>query len=185
MTETCGYYGCRQRRTIGEVQCYLHIGLEEVEGVMPCSKCKELKPFDAFNDNKRNGRKRSSCKKCNRGPETRTYNDRMSTEEKRKSTKSASIKNRFSISIDEYSEILFVKQNGMCALCDLNAPTIEEMFTIRFWPVDHDHRCCPGRHSCGKCVRGVLCDGCNNILKALWEDMEWRTRALTYLDRLQ
>lgn len=25
------------------------------------------------------------------------------------------------------------------------------------WAVDHDHRCCDGRKSCGKCVRGILC----------------------------
>lgn len=27
--------------------------------------------------------------------------------------------------------------------------------------VDHDHTCCPGKNSCGVCVRGVLCSNCN------------------------
>ena len=30
--------------------------------------------------------------------------------------------------------------------------------------IDHDHRCCPGSESCGKCIRGILCSSCNTGL---------------------
>ena len=32
------------------------------------------------------------------------------------------------------------------------------------WVVDHDHRCCDGRKSCGKCVRGILCQPHNKAM---------------------
>lgn len=30
--------------------------------------------------------------------------------------------------------------------------------------VDHDHKCCRGAKSCGKCVRDVLCVSCNTLV---------------------
>lgn len=30
--------------------------------------------------------------------------------------------------------------------------------------VDHDHNCCNGKVTCGNCVRGIVCSGCNKII---------------------
>jgi hypothetical protein len=46
--------------------------------------------------------------------------------------------------------------------------------------VDHDHNCCNGQTTCGKCVRGILCNKCNKavekyetgIMRADYPDME-------------
>lgn len=48
--------------------------------------------------------------------------------------------------------------------------------------IDHDHNCCPGVKTCGKCIRGILCKPCNeaegklksdkNIIRALADYVE-------------
>jgi len=48
-------------------------------------------------------------------------------------------------------EALREAQDDACALC-------RRRFDEAHVPhVDHDHRCCAGERSCGKCVRGLLC----------------------------
>ncbi len=37
--------------------------------------------------------------------------------------------------------------------------------TDRNLHIDHDHKCCaPGKNTCGKCVRGVICNSCNQAV---------------------
>jgi hypothetical protein len=49
--------------------------------------------------------------------------------------------------------------------------------------VDHDHACCPGRKSCGKCVRGLLCNGCNAALGLAAEDPKVLRTLADYIER--
>lgn len=60
---------------------------------------------------------------------------------------------RHNISKDFYDS-LYKKQDSVCALCKRNRKLV----------IDHDHNCCPNKRSCGKCVRGLLCDSCNKHL---------------------
>jgi hypothetical protein len=61
-----------------------------------------------------------------------------------------------------------------CDVCDA-----EER---RHLNVDHDHRCCPGERSCGKCVRGLLCRTCNRI-EGLLETTYKASRMLAYMTK--
>lgn len=46
--------------------------------------------------------------------------------------------------------------------------------------VDHDHACCE-RHSCGSCVRGLLCAGCNFALGHAADDADRLAGLVAYL----
>lgn len=48
---------------------------------------------------------------------------------------------------------------------------------------DHDHSCCPGRRSCGKCFRGILCAGCNLALGHAGDSVERLEKLAAYLRR--
>ena len=47
--------------------------------------------------------------------------------------------------------------------------------------VDHDHSCCPGQRSCGRCVRGLICMSCNAALGMLNDDLAAAQALAEYL----
>lgn len=76
----------------------------------------------------------------------------------------------YNITRSFYDEI-FKNQKGLCAICEVWEPTC----------VDHDHACCPTWKSCGACVRGLLCKGCNIQLEKVEKTGEGPRRAKLYL----
>ena len=67
-------------------------------------------------------------------------------------------------------ELLLKKYGGKCRICRTRKAEV----------VDHDHSCCPGRHTCGKCIRGMICRQCNVALGILTD--EGVRRAMFYLN---
>lgn len=84
---------------------------------------------------------------------------------------------KYRLSLETYRAMLLA-QGGACAICKVDAPT--DIRTSRFH-VDHDHACCPGKRSCGRCVRGLLCHACNTALGNFQDDPERLTAALAYV----
>lgn len=70
-------------------------------------------------------------------------------------------------------DALLQKQNGGCAICQT-----QEMDRCA---VDHDHSCCGGSKTCGKCIRGILCYPCNTALGLFKDSAKSLARALDYL----
>lgn len=121
----------RLKRTTEEV-------LEEiVRGVRTCiatTGCGRTLPLDQFHICKRNVSGRNLwCRDCSRNK---------------------GIEKRYGLTAEAWNA-MFERQGHSCAICHVETPN------GRSWMVDHDHACCPGQKTCGKCVRAILCHPCN------------------------
>jgi Recombination endonuclease VII len=78
---------------------------------------------------------------------------------------------------EERWQELLASQGGKCAICRSTNPGNRN----QGFSVDHDHRCCPGTGSCGRCVRGLLCERCNFLIGQANDDISILATAITYL----
>lgn len=109
-------------------------GLSEDGQQKTCCVCGITKPLNDFSPQSNGAGKRSAVCKSCKRDLTR--------------------KRRYGLSSEDFENIL-EEQGRLCAIC--RKPSDR-------WHVDHDHKCCPGTKTCGKCVRGVLCPSCNQFL---------------------
>lgn len=73
-------------------------------------------------------------------------------------------------------------QGGVCAACGQPERKIHPRTgEVQPLSIDHDHACCPGATSCGKCVRSLLCDTCNRALGMFGDDMVRLLALVRYL----
>ena len=76
-------------------------------------------------------------------------------------------------------EAILASQNGGCAICHV----LYEDVPGRRLAMDHDHAHCPGDKGCPDCVRGMLCNRCNNLLRLSGDDTALLAEAISYLAR--
>jgi hypothetical protein len=138
-----------------------------------CNKCNEEKELMLFAKGKKykDGR-RNVCKKChtayvisyyNSNPDKKAAKNKMNT-----FYRPAYL--RHNLTKEEYEE-LFNLHNGKCHSCKERDGKC----------IDHDHSCCGGSFSCGKCVRGLLCSQCNTALGSLGDSKEKIKGLLEYI----
>ena len=121
--------------------------------------------------NYKDGR-RGTCKRCHTDYVLSYYAskpDKKAAKNKMNSIYSGNWK-KHGISKEQYIEMLS-KYNGKCYSCkDRDAVSI-----------DHDHGCCDRSRSCGKCIRGILCNQCNTALGLLQDNKKKIKGLLEYL----
>lgn len=159
-----------------------------------CPRCQTTKPITGFRKSKRQPSGRSSyCKECSRQYDNeRYYPNRVKSEFKsstqqecvschiiqpkaafhrgRRSCRICVTAKQYSLTRQQYDDLL-LQQNNQCAICGSTAKLY----------IDHDHSCCTGAKSCGRCIRGMLCHQCNLGLGALKDSVEYLNIAIQYL----
>lgn len=135
--------------------------IRDEDGNKMCSMCHKWLPVDQFAKYRRGlDGLYSACRECRRNYRSaKGFNGSA----RRHNLGEARLK------------LLLDKQNGMCAICGESLEGKKRLF------VDHDHSCCPGVTSCGKCVRGLLCRHCNPMLGYARDSVENLERAIEYL----
>lgn len=146
-------------------------------GYKYCRKCDEYKKIDLFyKHSKCNDGVRPHCIECHSKNGSLRYEEEYkNTEKLRVRARGEHLFRQFKITIDQYDKIL-ISQNFCCAICKRH----QSCFTKQF-SVDHDHNCCTGKTSCGKCIRGLLCTGCNTGLGLLGDNKDSLQNAVEYL----
>lgn len=150
--------------------------------LLSCSMCKEMKPTCDFS--KANNTSRgyyAYCKPCRKAYAANNREHIREYGRVRYSTMPERYSNNYylkayGITLEEKSEMLR-RQGGVCGICKTDDPGGRN----GQWVVDHDHACCPGRETCGKCMRSLLCDRCNKSIGLFEDDPSLLEIAAAYL----
>jgi hypothetical protein len=81
---------------------------------------------------------------------------------------------KYGLTVDDYIK-MEQERGGLCDACG-KPETKRARLSI-----DHDHNCCAGNTSCGKCIRGLLCFRCNTALGLIYDDPDTLRKMLAYL----
>lgn len=120
-----------------------------------CTKCNEVKPLTEFHRRAAsNDGLEYKCKSCV-SKYYSTYLKRSGFEQRNRQTH---LFRTYNITSELYENLL-EQQNQSCALCGKHKSEFKRRLAV-----DHDHTCCPGSRSCGRCIRGLLCAPCNTFL---------------------
>jgi hypothetical protein len=135
------------------------------QGYRECRTCHEVKTFAEGFHLQGAGHQRV-CKAC----QQQDY--RADPSEMRVRSYRSHVKRTFGLSPEDLHAMI-IAQSGRCAACN------DPMLVVH---IDHDHGCCPGKDSCGRCIRGLLCNSCNCGLGFLRDDVQRLQMAIDYLN---
>lgn len=162
MSKTCTVEGC-DKVLVASGLCNMHRMRLRQNGSVGESSPRWNLPADGM----------KFCKMCEKtlpielfkGKRTRTYCSDCYPEY----IKYRNIKVKYGLLREEYDTLV---KSG-CEICG----------SMNRLAIDHDHSCCPGDISCGRCIRGALCMSHNIILGHTKDDIAELYKLIKYLER--
>lgn len=171
--DRCEFEGC-ERPHLSRGLCGAHYQQRRVKG-QPVAAVRSKRYPEA-----RDELGRKLCGTCEAWLTLEHYTRNVKTKDElstvcRRCQRNSHLMRRFGIALVEY-EAMLLSQDGGCAACGKT-----EEVNGRMLAVDHDHACCPGNITCGKCLRGLLCNPCNLVLGMTRDDVGKLGSLITYL----
>jgi hypothetical protein len=161
---------CRRQRDTLQAQC--RPSRQKVAALLRCRWCDDH--FVRYMTRKRAAapKDRFKCTSC-----SAEGNDASHTRQTRArpSGRKYHLKSRYGLTVDAFNALV-LQQLGQCLIC-------RRSLTDARLAVDHDHNCCPGSTTCGKCIRGVLCHQCNVALGLMGDSPDTMRAAAQYLEQ--
>lgn len=138
-----------------------------------CNKCGTEKDLNLFakGSSYKDGR-RNVCKKCHSDYMVDYYknNDEQRKIKNKINSVTRPTWRRHKITEEQFNKMLYM-YDKKCHACKTNDAV----------NIDHDHNCCAGGFSCGKCVRGILCHHCNSALGFVRDSEDTLNKLIKYL----
>jgi|SRR3989304_997825 len=139
-----------------------------------CTKCGKRKPLAAFNRLYKGGTyRRTTCQDCTSANNRERMSQQGASREKFKYALAW-----WGLTVEQFAWMLYranfqCENPGCCKPIDLDKPGV--------WGIDHGHGHCTGTRGCTKCIRGILCSGCNTALGFLGDSGDKIVGLLEYL----
>jgi hypothetical protein len=166
-SELCTWSDCNERYFASGL-CVLHYNRQR-KGYDMDAPLRGKRTTDEVLFRDRNGNKQ--CLKCREWLSEGEFKAKNTSDGLDETCRRCRLKEKYGLT----PELFSVLNAGLCQICNRKLDTDK-------YAIDHDHSCCPGQGSCGKCVRGILCGACNRGLGHFRDSPQALRKAADYLE---
>lgn len=159
----------------------------EEETNRKCRDCEQTKPIEEFvlmRSKRQPPYRQLQCRACDNKRQRVAYARNGAASRGSSARQYAANPGKFHRLPAEKYWAMWESQGGVCSICEMPESKISwRTGEVQRLTIDHDHSCCPGTRSCGKCVRGLLCDKCNMGIGRFADDLTLLRKAVGYLEK--